>query len=75
MALSPKEATFKAVCNSPLSPQLLDHLKGIPLVRIMHPYRNCTRCAQLKPPEGGCQMHPLRWVCFACWKKLSRGNT
>lgn len=48
--------------------------KDTHIVRIMHPFRNCNRCAQTKPPEGGSQMHPARWVCFSCWKQISKGT-
>jgi hypothetical protein len=36
----------------------------------MHPYRTCDKCSKIRPPEGGCQMGPVRWICGACWKSL-----
>ena len=33
----------------------------------MHPYKTCDNCHKPKPPEGGCQLRPVRWVCGSCW--------
>jgi len=40
----------------------------------MHPYRMCDSCHKPKPPEGGCQVRPVRWVCGACWMFSQKGK-
>lgn len=32
----------------------------------------CNKCETLKPPEGGCNMRPGRWLCFTCWQKFNQ---
>lgn len=32
------------------------------------PMRPCSKCGHDKPPEGGIQMSPARWVCAGCWR-------
>ncbi|CAB4136542.1 hypothetical protein UFOVP312_13 [uncultured Caudovirales phage] len=33
----------------------------------VHRYKFCDQCETKKPPEGGVQVRPTRWVCAACW--------
>lgn len=37
--------------------------------RNSHPLRLCDKCETKKPPEGGIQMRPGRWLCASCWLK------
>lgn len=30
-------------------------------------YLHCYRCNKDKPPEGGVEMRPGKWVCAKCW--------
>jgi hypothetical protein len=32
-----------------------------------HQFKQCDKCDQSKPPEGGIQMNPNKWYCAACW--------
>lgn len=29
----------------------------------------CAQCEEKKPPEGGIDMKPTRWICAACWTR------
>ena len=40
----------------------------------MHPYRLCDHCKKPRPPEGGCQLRSVRWICSACWIGSQRGR-
>lgn len=31
----------------------------------------CIQCTEPKPPEGGIDMSPTRWLCARCWKTFS----
>lgn len=33
----------------------------------VHPHRMCTKCNEMRIPEGGIEMRPGRWICAACW--------
>jgi hypothetical protein len=33
----------------------------------MHKTKECDKCKQTKPPEGGVQMSQAKWHCAACW--------
>lgn len=35
----------------------------------VHQFKVCARCEQHKPPEGGINMNPTRWICAACWTR------
>ena len=37
--------------------------------RHSHQFKFCTKCSQDKPPEGGIEMGPTRWVCATCWTR------
>jgi len=30
-------------------------------------YKLCHFCEEKKPPEGGVQLSPRRWICAVCW--------
>ena len=32
-----------------------------------HQFKQCDKCDEAKPPEGGIQMSPNKWHCAACW--------
>lgn len=32
-----------------------------------HQFKLCSKCNQDKPPEGGIEMSPTRWLCASCW--------
>lgn len=38
----------------------------------LQPLKMCANHKELKPPEGGCQLTPKRWVCSRCWLAISR---
>jgi hypothetical protein len=41
-----------------------------------HQFKTCAKCEQSKPPEGGIDMTPTRWICAACWvAKASKRKT
>ena len=44
--------------------------------RNMHKFRLCNKCNQDRPPEGGIEMNPTRWICAACWthRAIKRSN-
>ena len=33
----------------------------------MHKFKQCAKCEENKPPEGGIQMSPNKWYCANCW--------
>ncbi len=36
----------------------------------------CAQCEEKKPPEGGIDIKPTRWICAACWtRKATRRKT
>lgn len=37
--------------------------------RPAHQFKLCGRCSQSKPPEGGIDMSPAKWICAACWTR------
>jgi hypothetical protein len=36
-------------------------------LRNAHRFKLCSKCNESKPPEGGIDMSPTRWMCAACW--------
>lgn len=38
-----------------------------------HLFRDCAKCQESRPPEGGIEMAPGRWLCAACWTKRMTG--
>jgi len=36
------------------------------------PHRECDKCRKTKPPEGGIEMSPTKWVCYGCWVQRRR---
>jgi hypothetical protein len=30
-------------------------------------FKLCGKCNKDKPPEGGIEMSPTRWICAVCW--------
>jgi hypothetical protein len=32
-----------------------------------HQFKQCGKCQQDKPPEGGIQMSLNKWYCARCW--------
>lgn len=38
-----------------------------------HQFKQCDKCDQHKPPEGGIQMSLNKWYCAGCWtNKVTR---
>lgn len=35
----------------------------------VHQFRVCGKCSENKPPEGGIQLSPTKWICAACWTR------
>jgi hypothetical protein len=35
-------------------------------------YKLCNFCEERKPPEGGIQLSPRRWLCAVCWVDKTR---
>ena len=33
----------------------------------MHQFKQCGKCDESKPPEGGIQMSLNKWYCAGCW--------
>lgn len=51
-------------------PKSTDNLRNAQRLKL------CTQCEEKKPPEGGIQMNPTRWICAACWvAKATRRKT
>jgi hypothetical protein len=50
---------------------------GAPIaVRNVHRFKLCAKCNESKPPEGGIEVSPTRWMCVACWTvKATRRET
>lgn len=42
-------------------------LPRTPAPQPLHKFRQCSKCNTDRPPEGGVQMNPTRWVCANCW--------
>ena len=40
-------------------------LNGIQLQT--HQFKQCDKCTQQRPPEGGIQMSLNKWYCAGCW--------
>ena len=34
-----------------------------------HQFKVCGKCSESKPPEGGINMTPTKWICAACWTR------
>lgn len=34
-----------------------------------HKLKECNKCNEIKPPEGGIQMSPNKWYCANCWTR------
>ena len=34
----------------------------------IHQFKQCGKCQQDKPPEGGIQMSLNKWYCAGCWE-------
>lgn len=34
-----------------------------------HRFKACAKCNDMRPPEGGIELKPGRWVCASCWTK------
>ena len=48
-------------------------LKGMPTNT--HQFKQCGKCEQDKPPEGGVQMSHTKWHCVVCWaNRVTRRN-
>jgi hypothetical protein len=44
------------------------YLPGTP--RNASPLKQCNGpCQSPKPPEGGVQMKPQKWICASCWQQ------
>jgi len=37
----------------------------------LHKYKECSRCNEAKPPEGGVQMNHIKWYCAGCWTNMA----
>jgi hypothetical protein len=49
------------------------YLPGTP--RNANPFKLCDgQCQSAKPPEGGVQISPTKWVCASCWPKFRLGR-
>ena len=35
----------------------------------VHKYKLCNKCEEMRPPEGGVQMSPSKWLCAVCWTR------
>lgn len=33
----------------------------------VHQFKYCTKCYSNRPPEGGVEMGPGKWLCANCW--------
>lgn len=33
----------------------------------LHRMKECNKCNEMRPPEGGIQMNHTKWHCAACW--------
>lgn len=41
----------------------------------IHQLKECNKCNEIKPPEGGIQMSPSKWYCAGCWtNRATRRN-
>lgn len=34
-----------------------------------HLFRECSKCNDMRAPEGGIELRPGKWVCHSCWTK------
>ena len=32
-----------------------------------HKFRVCAKCEKTRPPEGGLELSPEKWICARCW--------
>ena len=39
-----------------------------------HKLQLCSKCNQMKPPEGGVEMSATKWVCASCWTDRVTGR-
>lgn len=35
----------------------------------VHQHKMCSKCESMRPPEGGINMSPTKWICAVCWTK------
>ena len=35
----------------------------------LHKFKLCGKCQKEKPPEGGTELGPGRWICASCWSR------
>jgi hypothetical protein len=40
----------------------------------LHKFRECAKCLESRPPEGGVEMRPGRWLCSKCWAAKAAGK-
>lgn len=41
-------------------------------VLVGQPLKLCGKCDGDKPPEGGVQLNPQKWLCAGCWVAKQR---
>lgn len=49
--------------------QRIDISDKIPPRQAAHLFKMCSKCKQERPPEGGIQMSPTKWICAPCWTR------
>lgn len=40
----------------------------------VHKYKECAKCNERRPPEGGIQMNHTKWYCASCWTNRVTGR-
>lgn len=46
-------------------------LPNTPAPQPAHAFRDCIRCNEQRPPEGGVDMGASKWVCAKCWSRVA----
>lgn len=45
-----------------------------PTPPVAHQFKDCMRCGQSRPPEGGVDLRYRQWICNPCWQQVLRGQ-
>jgi hypothetical protein len=50
------------------------NLPGGTVPQPAHKFKDCAKCSTSRPPEGGIEMKPGRWVCASCWSRITQSH-
>lgn len=42
-------------------------LNHTPSRQPVHKFKQCGKCGEMRPPEGGVDLNSSKWYCATCW--------